>query len=110
MAILRDGNMTITTESILKDAKALVANPDNWVKSKVKVTEENGRCRFCVLGALAEIHALNVLPWGAGHEARSLLYKALLRPGQTVASYNDSPATTHDDIMALFDRAIALCK
>ncbi|MEL6388391.1 MAG: hypothetical protein AAFR00_13655 [Pseudomonadota bacterium] len=40
-------------------------------------------------------------------EARKLLVQAL--PGElaSVVSFNDDPDTTHADILALFDRAIA---
>ena len=77
-------------------AKALIDTPEKWGKGNGRVSPQAPR--LCVLGACrrdADVaHALaDALPndWG----------------GHLVHQFNDHPSTTHADIMALFDRAIA---
>lgn len=84
-------------------AKALIADPSRWCKRKM---EEDGS--FCAMGAAAKI--------GGGYSIDSDRTKAMylvlsrLTPGWQVSVYNDTPTTTHGDIMALYDRAIEATK
>lgn len=92
--------MNKTVRENLIAAKALIDTPDKWIKDRFA----DGGC-FCAAGALK---------YGSGFEAgevwESAEYKALLAQvpgGRPLPSFNDDPNTTHADIMALFDRAIA---
>lgn len=90
-------------------AKALIDTPEKWGKGE-GFTEPVG-C-LCAESACAQAAApfqlVKVLSWEA-------LEKALPEPWRTrcvtedmaVHWFNDDPSTTHADIMALFDRAIA---
>jgi hypothetical protein len=63
------------------------------------MVSEDGK-RFCALGAI-QAPTLN------SPEAR-LLFKALPPGWGAVTQYSDWPKTTKEDILALYDRAIAL--
>jgi hypothetical protein len=45
--------------------------------------------------------------WDVLKEALPQPWGVLKHPGYAVGEFNDHPTTTHADIMALFDRAIA---
>jgi len=87
----------------LKAAKALIADPKNWRRGGW------GRPgNRCALGTLLDLGC------GVGNVPSHPVTKALRRclPGNflgmgSVVRFNDDPTTTHADIMALFDRAIA---
>lgn len=91
-------------------ARALIDTPEKWCK-EVNRYEKNGvvisRCAIeAVSASTADNHAF--------HAARVALIDAMPRaPTGTfdmVSVYNDRAATTHADIMALFDRAINACE
>jgi hypothetical protein len=92
-----------TVRQNLIAAKALIDTPEKWVKGALKT----GDC-LCAMGA---VHA--VLPKNYhGLISDTAQFRALqsaLPDGfrWSVPSFNDDPSTTHADIMALFDRAIA---
>lgn len=81
---------------VLTEARALIQLPENWCK----VHFDNGNHAHCILGALdcaghswiGRTYLLDALPAGAD---------------RSVIIFNDNPATTHADVLALFDRAIA---
>lgn len=91
-------------------ARALIDTPETWCKSPGSVVRASGDFAFCAWWACAIAggdresmrHALTrALPWWfkftmlGGGDNSSLIW------------YNDRPPTTHADIMALFDRAVA---
>lgn len=99
----------------LRAAKALIDAPERWTQGDFS-NEYNGIRCFCALGALGEEDE-DVLEHP---EAVAFLRHALpqdwlrtskygaMDNGSPIAEFNDSCRTTHADIMALFDRAIAL--
>lgn len=98
-----------TVKENLIAAKALIDTPDKWVKHHFGFDG----C-MCALGALGR--ALGVDPSDDMGPNEAALGGALpagfqsntnLSLGTKVANYNDHPDTTHADIMALYDRAIA---
>lgn len=88
-------------------AKALIDTPEKWGREEYT---PNPGC-FCVIGALCEAMALSPATIEAeSAEARALalaLPEGWERNGWYLPNFNDDPTTTHVDIMALFDRAIA---
>lgn len=91
-------------------ARALIDTPKKWVKSDSEATE----CRCAALAcekytrsshqSTLEMYDM----WEAlYHELPSSFHTDPDEHGVCIGRYNDSPATTHADIMALFDRAIA---
>lgn len=84
-------------------AKALIDSPEKWTKGFYQSMDG---C-LCSLGALGM--AIGGNPFFPNSVARAALQAEV--PQQwgvlSVGAYNDDPDTTHADIMALFDRAIA---
>jgi hypothetical protein len=93
----------------LRAAKALIDTPEKWAKG----TYQSQSGCLCVLGACRKVvfnGALDGDHPGYVGDANPLAFAlgdALPRGRFSVSDYNDDPATTHADIMALFDRAIA---
>lgn len=84
----------MTLRDDLIKAKALIDTPEKWLQGALK---RNG-C-FCAMGAGLETRNDEVL---------FALQHHLPNPAwDTIPGFNDAPTTTHADIMALFDRAIA---
>ena len=82
-------------------AKALIDTPAKWGKGCDRVC-------FCALDAASAIPDAYI----GVRDALKLALPADFEPDQSnwnhdVAQFNDEPGTTHADIMALFDRAIA---
>lgn len=99
------------TVEILKAAKALIADEENWTQT-VYARDENGEsvsatdpravC-FCSRGAIDKITAGN----GAWEGAYDILLGLVTEDDDCigVADFNDTH--THAEVLALFDRAIA---
>src|SRR5271163_287044 len=104
--------------TILRRARALIADPKTWIKGAFK-RRKAGRDCYCAQGAIAAASGVRIrtsatlqdgpLPLGY-YEAQSLLRKICSSGnwGNSIAQFNDSKATTHDVMLAAFDRAIAL--
>lgn len=87
-----------TTLEVLREARELLSDPAKWTKRG-----EHGP-RYCTVSAVTEVSGGR-----ADDRATRALYDALPSrwAGQYVHSFNDDPSTTHADVLALFDRAIA---
>lgn len=94
----------MTTREVLVAARALIDTPEKWIQGTWNLDLASGATCFCALGALREVVG------GLAGDAFSLLCDQV--PGRYkrgIARFNDAPTTTHADVMALFDRAIAAC-
>lgn len=102
---------------LLTQTKSLIANPDNWIKKnnaisatgrKVKPTS-NRACKYCVLGALDRVSALNGFSYSDRNEAIYRLENEVKQVSdfRCVHWYNDAPKTRHNDVIAILDNAIA---
>lgn len=123
----------------LKAAKALISKPENWIKRYYEQDEDGKHssskpvCKFCTIGAnqRASLSHFGSLPddysWVVKSEHRSdhetvlsltsrYLRQALkelpnlIMKYSGVADYNDDSATTHEDILKLYDNAIAIAE
>jgi hypothetical protein len=103
-------------KAVLIKSRQLIEHPDTWTKGHfcVLVTVEPETWRYCAKGAIGE--SSRELPcnlfdaqWGATVE----LAKAVPCFDRdrsfcgNIYDYNDAPTTTHADVLAWFDRAIA---
>ena len=94
-------------------AKALIDTPDKWIKSASQATE--CRCAALACEKLAMETDDSGLNWEDVVDMWIALYASLPKEfqnepddeGVAIGRFNDHPATTHNDIMDLFDRAIA---
>ena len=82
-------------------AKALIDTPEKWIKEHYVLEG----CR-CASGAVrfVESGGDEFGPLGEAHAAMRMVLPAGF---PSIPDFNDHPDTTHADIMALFDRAIA---
>lgn len=95
----------MTLHDDLVAAKALIADPARWVKDP----GELGKC-YCAVTAITGVFGASRLGTSIHtrkRDAWEALASALPEGWGQVGIYNDDPTTTHADIMALFDRAIA---
>lgn len=92
-----------TVKENLIAAKARILDPENWAKGG-----GNGQTTFCAAVACNEVAHDTPEVFGALCDALPAEFRKdmVIRVGN-VFRYNDDPSTTHADIMALFDRAIA---
>ncbi len=91
---------------LLQDARDLIDHPDKWTKGTLY---DQGR--YCMLGAIQQAEASTKQRVGSNHIARNRLLETgiAMFPSisfRGIASINDHPDTTHDDILAMFDKAI----
>lgn len=86
-----------TVKENLIAAKALIDTPDKWIKHAF----ERDGC-FCAVGAVRTVQKAET-----GRALDALYEAADELCGRGVMRFNDAENTTHADIMALFDRAIA---
>jgi hypothetical protein len=101
-------------------ARAAIANPTAWLKSKLcNASRPQISTAFCARGAILYATGCAQSWWDAIHGTREMQADALLarvlpadfipvRGHSPVPDYNGRPTTTHKDILDLFDRAIAL--
>ena len=100
----------LTTLETLVQAKALIADPQHWLKGDYDALNANGDTCYCSVGAIAKVADFH---YGDAHqcEAVRLLRKVVLDEGvedRDFACYNDSH--THEEVMNAFDKAIAKAK
>lgn len=91
---------------VLVKARANIADPSRWMKlGPAHTSGMRGNCivghtgRLCDTSALAQAVALALAAHLPDERSR--------RFASAVWVFNDHPATTHADVLALFDRAIA---
>lgn len=104
----------------LRRARVRIATPERWVQGtfaainghKIGATAiYDARACLCVNGALLAVIAEGFKKAG-GHVATGaglcLTMAAKTRGFETASKLNDHPTTTHADVLALLDEAIAL--
>jgi hypothetical protein len=99
---------------ILVDARARISDKNSWVKRRFH--DGNGYCLIGALSLACGSRGFNVTNQ-TERRLTQLLAKQLepspswgirLLPARfRLISYNDHPGTSHDDVMALFDRTIS---
>lgn len=109
--------MTTTTThhpaATLRKARALIENPDHWVKGQYILIREDGSECFCAEGAFDQAGSDDLLYLSGetddDHWATTHWFLEMALPGtfHSVEEFNDNVYTTHADVLALFDRAIA---
>lgn len=107
----------MTTREVLVAARALIDTPEKWTKDRAYALDSVGHrvssynddaVAFCVDGAAAR--AVDDETGGSKlyDQVRQALKRALPAGYErSIWAFNDDPATTHADVLALFDAAIA---
>lgn len=107
--------INLNTKRLLVEAKALISDEKHWTKGWFAVDAEGvnvssyskDACGFCMVGALTR--SQRYLFGERSEEAVFVQANNLLKEcsnAYTVASFNDSPETTHAMVMEVFDKAI----
>lgn len=94
---------------LLTRARARIEKPEAWTKGAIARTSDDERTLardpqatcWCALGAIAAERG------GEVHHPAWQAVQQQLPAGESIGSFNDHPDTTHADVLALFDRAIA---
>ena len=115
----------MNTIEILKAARAKIEVPENWCKDmlafnadgKAVMPWEEDACRWCPLGAIDATVPVEGDPFAPSPARMALAGQVELESplnlqwmknrGIAAAIFNNRKTTTHADILALFDRAIA---
>lgn len=84
---------------LLRAAKARIDSPEKWWHGEFPAKHEGSTCAYLALTGIGGRCALRLLADAAG-----------LSTNQELVEFNDAPTTTHADIMAMYDRAIALAE
>ena len=94
---------TNTVADVLRRARALIEKPEHWCKHAL---ERNGA--FCVLGAaLLAAHGNPLAAAPLPSKMFSFIWDAC---GGPPAAFNNAPERTHAEVLAAFDRAVALAE
>ena len=117
--------MKMTAKEILIRARNLISKPDNWCKNtaaRKKLSCNGGfasgffpcggtdpeACQWCASGAVDSV--ITTWPYYDIYvsHARAMALRALDEacPYQSIVSYNDFPATSHRQILDIFNKAI----
>lgn len=114
----------MTPAEVLRAARALIATPERWTRSTymrdsaglrldIRCADDRARAVcWCSLGATAQVasdcdYGASDCDYGAEVKADRLLEAAV---GGDVVRWNDRPGRTHAEVLAAFDRAIALAE
>ena len=103
-----DATPTITEADVLRRAKALIGRPESWCKGMFRT-----EMKYCARGAITNA-VVDLEQMGAKRiahlvpRAEQLLSRAIAK--KNIEQWNDSPFTLHADVIAAFDRAIALAE
>lgn len=108
----------------LREAKALIAVPKQWIQKSFRDPENNS---YCIIGAIHQIAELKYnrsiefeIMFRSITKATNILYAAINSQNiterdfaykeETIILWNDAPKRTHAEVMCAFDRAIALAE
>lgn len=100
----------MTHHEILTKARAKIADPDNWGKGLRGCSFDRRPLETCCAAEAIE----EVAP--TAHEVRRAAMRALYDAAglewnkDSIIHWNDAPERTHAEVLAAFDKAIALAK
>lgn len=102
---------------LLRAAREVIADPSHWCKGtdamdedgKVCSKYDNAAVRFCANGAVRRARMLTNANFNIEMTALDTLRSAcpLANKWEETPDFNDRPETTHSEVLAVFDRAIA---
>lgn len=92
---------------VLRAARKLIERPENWCKQHRIVDLPGGQFAYCVLGAIEHAPGGGVLDQSPWH-AKNWFARAIHSP--SIGEWNDVSRRNHPEVLAAFDRAIALAE
>ncbi len=99
-----------TPAAVLRAARTLIATPERWTKRAYRKDAAGNMCEpeqavcRCAEGALCDSDGTDDEWWRAYDVFRDAIGL------DSIALWNDAPERTHADVLAAFDRAIALAE
>lgn len=101
----------LTTSEVLRAARALIDTPEKWCqgtqgRDRNGLRDDRNPVSLCMVGA-CKVAAGVPLPTPYGDIAHIADFLARATGAITPAAFNDRNTTTHADVIAAFDRAIA---
>jgi hypothetical protein len=108
--------VTQSVKDVLVKARELIATPDRWIKENIARDKPESRewiypnhpaatC-WCSVGAICAAEGLE----GMWSDTRSIKALKKVLGTDDVSEWNDAPERTHDEVLAAFDKAIALAE
>ncbi len=95
----------MSINEVLLTAKNLIRNPRNWTKGQSQRYLGDGTTAYCITGACRQAAVdLGVGQWVV---LDAINAAAERRSGFEAVSLNDAEDTTHDQVLAVIDDAIA---
>lgn len=103
---------------VLKEARQLISKPSAWCRGASARDDFGNPCvpwhpnarRWCAVGALRRAHTGLSVPGGIPIPGAAYL-QSFVPEGMTryasLTVFNDHPLRTHDEVLAVFDAAIA---
>lgn len=97
----------MTAEEILVKAREILSDPQRWRKNRYSDRQKQ---TFCSVGAIRM--AATGSPWKNGTQNAGVAYNILQDKvkenygEQRVYTWNDKPEREHDEVLAMFDKAI----
>lgn len=101
-------NPQTTTADVLRRARALIDTPKKWRQFAGNCVMPSGKDGHCMMSAVWA--ATQKDDWRDHTFQAARLVLQDVTGEDTVHEWNDSPNTTHADVMQAFDRAIALAE
>ena len=110
--------MSTQVTKLLTDAKLLISDKANWTKSAyakddkgrtVECFSEEATC-FCSLGALHRASGTAFVEHTVERDAINILHESIPRDDcgwRSIAVFNDAASRTHEEVMKVWDDAIA---
>lgn len=108
--VASNGDATLTAHAILVKARNRIASKRRWRKGRFATPNAKNldTCQVCALGAIS--WAATGDPhdgYGTANAQRALQEQTKELGHCFIVTFNDAPDTTHADVLAAFDRAIA---
>ena len=100
---------------LLKAARSKIDAPEKWTRECYARGEDgfyadmhgaDAVC-FCAMGAVRSLIPNSPSAWFVGDYVRNFINNHLPEGYRSIPAFNDNLDTTHADVLALFDRAIA---
>ena len=102
----------MNAEAVLRNARTTLEKPEAWTRGVMARFDNGLECNpksefavcFCPLGAIARTDTYGITKGVAIQRIEKVLG---ISGSGSIASWNDEPDRTHDEVLAAFDRAIA---
>jgi hypothetical protein len=106
-----------TTYKILRDARNIIQNPDNWTKNAYEF-RNGSEAQYCLVGAvekaICNFRTAEKVRWTKDWELREpALQKiavAINVPIVSLEGWNDAPGTKHEEVITALSKAMRLAR